>query len=267
MQVTGKVLACSRYSWNLGQGGSQQKYYWVCPSRSWETGHSGFLKHQSQASLKAGLFNIQELTLKSISTNYITYTWIPLQFQRKGLSSFCCCFLPTASCVRAQSRQTFCDPMDCSLASSSVRGIDQARILEWVGISFSRGSSWSRDQICVSHIGRQILYHWDTWEVKPSLKPLQCLQKEHFQSSNLINARSILSLEWSETSWNIRGMTRSWALWQNTWWWSISSCVPIWSSEWGHIVSHCMGAHCLTLQDSACLGKGSQVAVRMKWSQ
>ena len=148
-------MACSRYSWNLGQGGSQQNYYWVCPSRSWETGHSCFLKHQGQASLKAGLFNIQELRLKSISTNYITYTWIPLQFQRKGLSSFCYCFLPTASSVHAQSRQTFCDPMDCSLASSSVRGIIQARILEWVGISFSRGSSWSRDWThipCVSCI-------------------------------------------------------------------------------------------------------------------
>ena len=47
---------------------------------------------------------------------------------------------------------TFCDPMDCSLLGSSVHGILQARILEWVAIPFSRGSSRHRDQIRVSCI-------------------------------------------------------------------------------------------------------------------
>ena len=41
-----------------------------------------------------------------------------------------------------QSCPTLCDPMDCSLPGSFVRGIFQARILEWIAISFSRGSSW-----------------------------------------------------------------------------------------------------------------------------
>ena len=41
----------------------------------------------------------------------------------------------------AQSRPTFCDPKDCSPPGSSVHGILQARILEWVTISYSRGSS------------------------------------------------------------------------------------------------------------------------------
>ena len=41
----------------------------------------------------------------------------------------------------AQSYLTLCDPMDCSLLGSSVYGIFQARVLEWVAISFSRGSS------------------------------------------------------------------------------------------------------------------------------
>ena len=45
---------------------------------------------------------------------------------------------------------TCCDPMDCSRPGSSVLGISQARILEWVAISFSRGSSWPRDWTCVS---------------------------------------------------------------------------------------------------------------------
>ena len=49
---------------------------------------------------------------------------------------------------------TLCDPMDsiCSLAGSSLHGIIQARILAWVAISFSRGSSWLRDQIRLSCI-------------------------------------------------------------------------------------------------------------------
>ena len=44
----------------------------------------------------------------------------------------------------AQSCPTVCDPMDCSLPGSSVHGILQARILEWVAIPFSRGSSQAR---------------------------------------------------------------------------------------------------------------------------
>ena len=53
----------------------------------------------------------------------------------------------------AQSCLTLCDPMDCSLPAFSVHGILQARILEWVTISFSRGSSQPRDQTRVSRIG------------------------------------------------------------------------------------------------------------------
>ena len=54
-----------------------------------------------------------------------------------------------------------CDPMDCSPSGSSVHGILQARILEWVATPFSKGSSWPRDRThtsYVSYIGRQILY-------------------------------------------------------------------------------------------------------------
>ena len=66
-------------------------------------------------------------------------------------------------CSVTQSCPTLCNPMDCSPPGSSVRGIFQARILEWVAVSFSGGSSWPRDRTCVScvsYIGRQILYHW-----------------------------------------------------------------------------------------------------------
>ena len=56
----------------------------------------------------------------------------------------CCCHLVTESYL------TLCDPLDCSPPGSSVSGILQARILEWVAISFSRGSSQPRDQTHVS---------------------------------------------------------------------------------------------------------------------
>ena len=46
----------------------------------------------------------------------------------------------------AQSCPTLCNPIDCSPPGSSVHGIFQAGILEWVAIPFSRGSSWPRDQ-------------------------------------------------------------------------------------------------------------------------
>ena len=52
----------------------------------------------------------------------------------------------------AQSCLTLCNSMDCSLPGSSVHGIFQARILEWVAISLSRRSSQPRDWTLVSHI-------------------------------------------------------------------------------------------------------------------
>ena len=69
------------------------------------------------------------------------------------ISSNCCC------CV-AQSCLTLCDPMDWSPPGSSVHGISQARMLGWAAISFSRGSSISRDWTYVSCTGRQVLYCW-----------------------------------------------------------------------------------------------------------
>ena len=53
-------------------------------------------------------------------------------------------------CVSLQSCLTLCGPMDYSLPVSSVHGILQVRILQWVAMPPSRGSSWLRDQIWVS---------------------------------------------------------------------------------------------------------------------
>ena len=58
----------------------------------------------------------------------------------------------------------FWDPVDCNPPGSSVHWIFQARILEWVVISSSRGSSLPGDWTHISCIGRWILYHWAPWE-------------------------------------------------------------------------------------------------------
>ena len=63
-----------------------------------------------------------------------------------------------ACCSVTQPCLTLCDPMDCSPPGSSVHGVFQARILEWVAIPSSRGSSQPKDRTCVSCICRGILY-------------------------------------------------------------------------------------------------------------
>ena len=71
---------------------------------------------------------------------------------------------PYCCCLVIQPCLTLCGPTDCRWPSSSVHGIFQARILEWVAIPFSRGSFQPKDQTQVSCIGRWILYHWATRE-------------------------------------------------------------------------------------------------------
>ena len=100
-------------------------------------------------------------------------------------------------CSVAQSRPILCDPRDCIPPVSSMHGILQATILEWVVISFPRGSSWLRDRTCVSCIGKQILYHWATWEAP---------RKEHTQATLVQHRRGIsnsgLVPTWKESAKN-----------------------------------------------------------------
>ena len=73
----------------------------------------------------------------------------------------CCC------CLVAESSPTLFDPMDCSLPGSSVHGILQARILQWVAIPSSRGSSQPRDQTQVSCIAGRFFAIWATSQSLP----------------------------------------------------------------------------------------------------
>ena len=98
-----------------------------------------------------------------------TYNWFTSLCNRNShnnVKQLCCC-------VVAQSCPALWDPMDCSPPGSSVHGILQARILEWVVISFPRGSSQPRDWTHISCIGRWILYHWAIWKALLKFMPEQ----------------------------------------------------------------------------------------------
>ena len=77
----------------------------------------------------------------------------------------------------AQLCLTLCDPVDCSLPGSSVRGILQARVLERVAISFSRGSSWPRDRTQVSRIVGRRFTIWATREVLYEVHQIRSVTK------------------------------------------------------------------------------------------
>ena len=81
----------------------------------------------------------------------------------------------------AQSCPILCDPMDCSLSGSSVYGIFQARVQEWIAISFSRGSSRPRNRTQVSLIAGRRLTVWATREEKPKINKWSTLKKSFFK--------------------------------------------------------------------------------------
>ena len=99
-------------------------------------------------------------------------------------------------CVLCDQSCRLCDPVNCNLPSSSVHGIFQTRILGWVAMPSFRGSSWPRDQTCiscVSCIGRWFLYHCTTWEAHGrrhtyiNSHEQQELQKTYLKSNLITN--------------------------------------------------------------------------------
>ena len=87
-------------------------------------------------------------------------------------------------CLHAKSLQlcpTLCDPLDCNLPGSSVLGILQARILEWVAMPSSRRSSQPRDNPCLLS-----LLHWQAGSLPPAPpgKPFnKCLDMKRSSNS------------------------------------------------------------------------------------
>ena len=93
-----------------------------------------------------------------------------------------------------QSCTTLCDPMDWSLPNSSVHGIIQTRVLEWVTMVSSRGPSWPQDWTCVSWVScivGRFFTHWATWEAH-----ICCLYLGTFLQSFLDYSAFYLSNSW-----------------------------------------------------------------------
>ena len=76
--------------------------------------------------------------------------------------AFCSVCLCVCACSIARSCPTLCNPLDCSLSGFSVHGIFQASILQWVAISYSRGSSWPKAWTQVSCIVSRFFTFWAT---------------------------------------------------------------------------------------------------------
>ena len=107
-------------------------------------------------------------------------------------------FHGVCACSVMKSCLTLCDPMDCSPPGSSVRGILEARLLEWVAMPSSRGSSRPRNRTYVSRTGRQILYHCAAWEAPVLSRVLSLCSESRAQIfSSVLVTHSIAFLGWS----------------------------------------------------------------------
>ena len=124
------------------------------------------------------------------------------------------------ACLVALSCPTLCRFTDCSLPGSSVHGISQARILEWVAIPSSRGSSQLRDWTWVSCIADRFFYCMSRQGSPP------CSQRIKLECMDM-NEEGTEGTKWREsphelgTQWLFRGRTRSYinsAAWQTPKW-------------------------------------------------
>ena len=123
--------------------------------------------------------------------NSLKYQFIPFQtlisLKETQKSVFLFTSKPAVVCLFVKSCPTlFATPWTIATPSSSVHAISQARVLEWVAISFFRESSWLRDQTCVSCIVGLSLYHRASWEAK-RLKAINKRLKIHTNALTTTN--------------------------------------------------------------------------------
>ena len=129
---------------------------WEDPLEKGKATHSTILAWRIPQPEESG--RLQSTGLQRAGHDWVTNTYLCQdQCLEHGKTQYLWCFLIIAVSVCVVVTQMFltlCDPVDCSLPDSSVHGILQAGILEWVAVlsSFSRVSSWPRDRTRVSCI-------------------------------------------------------------------------------------------------------------------
>ena len=121
---------------------------------------------------------LQSMVLQRVTHDYVAEqhrTWhtVPCTIRQVFIS-----YLFYVCCLVAKLSLTPCNPMEYSPPGSSIHGISQAWILEWIAISFSTGSSQPRDQTCISWVGRQILSRWATQKAHDHDTPSHNSMKE-----------------------------------------------------------------------------------------
>ena len=145
----------------------------------WISNFISQIRNATQIEVKWAWAPSQYVAELEFEGNLITELWF-----LNLLSLNSCCWIQAISEVLelscesesevAQSCLTLCDPMDCSPPGSSVHGIFQAGVLEWVAVSFSKGSSQPRDRTQVSHTAGRCFTVWATREAQLSWAELSC---------------------------------------------------------------------------------------------
>ena len=141
----GCMVSPTRWTWIWANSGS-----W------WWTGRPGVLQFM-------GLQRVGHDWVTELNWTYIYYIKMGSEISWNSMLSYACI------CTKSpQSCPTLCDPMDCSPPGSSVCAILQAKILKWLVLSSSRGSSWPKSNLSFLHC-RQILYADSTGKIHTQL--------------------------------------------------------------------------------------------------
>ena len=165
-QMVTDTLARHSWDWTWNHGNTNRH---ICKRTSWKSRDVQYIEKRTTTGLFTLCWRLGCIhcswTLRFSHWSEKLPRMLCLDHRSVCLWNFELCH--SLECVRVhakwlQSCLTLCDPMDCGPPGSSVHGILQARILEWVAMPSSKGSSQPRDQTCVSYfssIRRQILYH------------------------------------------------------------------------------------------------------------
>ena len=179
---------------------------------------SGVFSHSTSGKALSISFTLRHkwpIKLNRILLAASSFTYLILVLMANTQTSVSPCVLVARSCP------TLFDPLECSLPGSSVHGILQARMLEWVAIPFSRGSSSSRDQTRVFCIAGRFFTIWATREAlsvgqvrkisdvklaaKPHPKDKSILPPECSVGSTIFRPRFLF--------WWVRGCSNTLATW------------------------------------------------------